>query len=281
MAPSQSPLSKATFGTDSAPPALIKEESIPPGKTLYAAIDLAIPGKPPETGIFLPQGFHLDAAIDLAVYFHGFDQPGVVSIDQYFKADYGKLREGVNSSRRNVVLVAPTLGAHSQAGSLLAPGGIDGFVNKVLAAIRAYAQLQPQQPDVPDPFVLGSLVLACHSGGGAPVREIAGGNDRALTHLKASWGYDSLNSQQDVPFWSGWLQRQTSDLLRLYYLPNGTEVARRCEALGALGLRNLHVQKSNAVDHMHVPITHWQGCLEAAGFLKARPGVAADGQAEV
>jgi hypothetical protein len=264
-------------GCDSTYP--IAEESIPPGKTLYVKIDIGIPPKRPETGIFIPQGFYAGGAgIDIILYFHGFDQPGVVSIDQYFKADYGKLREGVNSSGRNVVLVAPTLGPKSQAGTLVGPGGLDGFLSEVRSAIWTYGQL-PKPPNV---FPLRNLILACPSGGGAPVREMAGGSDDALGNLRESWAYDSLNSTLDVPFWSGWLRNKTADRLFLYYLPNGSEVAHRCETLKGLGLPNLMARRSNAVDHMHVPITHWASSLEEASFLEMRPGVVpAGGEPEV
>ena len=65
--------------------------------------------------------------------------------------------------------------------------------------------------------------------------------------------------------------RQTNDRLLLYYLPTGTP-AKRCKELAKLKLPNLIAKKSNAPDHMHVPITHWGSNLKGANFVAMRSG---------
>jgi hypothetical protein len=103
---------------------LSNSESTPPGTTIYVKLDLQIKETPPEVGIFIPDGFDLGSHIDLLLYMRGFKiADEVVSVESYFKQSYGKLREGVNSSGRNVILVVPALGPISQAGSLVKPGG--------------------------------------------------------------------------------------------------------------------------------------------------------------
>ena len=105
-------------------PTLSNSESTPPGTTIYVKLDLQIKETPPEVGIFIPDGFELGSHIDLLLYMRGFKiADEVVSVESYFKQSYGKLREGVNSSGRNVILVAPALGPISQAGTLVKPGG--------------------------------------------------------------------------------------------------------------------------------------------------------------
>ena len=118
-------------------PRLVRRESTPPGSTLYVEIDLKITDKagmvaPSVTGVFVPEGYQPAAAVDLVLYLHGFKADAIKheAIDQYWNArrfPYAALREGVNASGRNVVLVAPTLGSRSEAGSLLKPGGLDSF----------------------------------------------------------------------------------------------------------------------------------------------------------
>jgi len=97
-------------------PTLSKSETTPPGTTIYVKLDLQIKETPPEVGVFIPDGFELGSHIDLLLYIRGFKiADEVVSVESYFKQSYGKLREGVNSSGRNVILVAPALGPTSQA----------------------------------------------------------------------------------------------------------------------------------------------------------------------
>src|SRR5271169_1544539 len=171
---------KRISAKDIGAPALLKTETRPPGRTLYVDIDLGVRGKPPQCAIFIPDGFDAGSRIDIVLYLHGFNIPdGALSIDQYLKQDYGKLREGVNASGRNVILIAPTLGAKSQAGALVQPGGLDDVLGKSLAAIQVHGQLTGP----PKILAVGNLILAGHSGGGKPVREIAGGNDATLASL--------------------------------------------------------------------------------------------------
>jgi hypothetical protein len=150
-------------------------------------------------------------------------------------------------------------------------GGLDDFVVRALSAIRTHGG-----SGWPDTLSLRSLVIACHSGGGARAREIAGQKNDALNSLREHWGFDSLNSRNDVPFWKPWASAHAQSRLLLFYLDNRTPVASRCKELGALGLSNLIAKVSNARDHMHVPVTHWTGCLKAAPFLEERPAQVAE-----
>ena len=180
----------------------------PPGTTLYVEIDLQIVGKlkiaaPPVTGIFIPDGYQPGATVDVVLYIHGFKAEAIKreAIDQYWNSQrfpYGALREGVNASARNVVLVAPTLGSRSEAGSLVKQGGLDAFIGQVLAALGAYGR-QSRAATAPR---LGNLIFACHSGGGWPMRQIAGGSDRALARVRECWGFDCTYNGGDDAFWA-------------------------------------------------------------------------------
>jgi hypothetical protein len=158
----------AVTSNDATAPSEERVETSPPGTTIYARIELAIDATVPQSGIFIPQGFDAGSLVDIVLYLRGF-QYGVVSIRSYFQKDYGRLREGVNASGRNVVLVATALGPQSQAGRLLEAGGLDHFLSQALSAVRG------RLPNPPGVLTLNHLILACHSGGGAPTREIAGG----------------------------------------------------------------------------------------------------------
>jgi hypothetical protein len=247
----------------------------PPGLTLFVKIDLGIADRAPETAIYIPDGFSKGPDIDIVLYLHGFQQPdGVRSISQYLMMDYGQLRQRLNASGRNVILVAPTLGPESQPGNLTAHGGLDLFLGRTLAAIHAHAG-----DGWPDVLSLRSLIIACHSGAGVDERELAGGSGKALASLKSSWGYESLYHGVDVPFWSGWARNHESSRLLLFYRPHNSpenaEMVSRCKTLGARGLANLIATPSNAGSHMLVPVTHFQACLEGAAFLNRKPELVA------
>jgi flagellum-specific peptidoglycan hydrolase FlgJ len=258
-------------------PRLLRRESIPPGATLYVEIDLKITDKagivaPPVTGVFIPEGYQLGAAIDLVLYLHGFKADAIKrdAIDQYWNSrrfPYGAFREGVNATGRNVVLVAPTLGSRSEAGSLLKAGGLDAFLSQVLAALRAYG---PQSSAGGAP-ALGELIFSCHSGGGWPMRQMAGGQDRALAQLRECWGFDCTYNSGDDTFWAGWARVRPKAKVYVYYIA-GSQTAPLAESLRNMRVSNAIVQTSRDRRHNYVPITHWEERLQGATFLGTRSG---------
>ena len=258
-------------------PRLLKQESTPPGTTLYVEIDLKIVDKfgltaPPTTGIFIPHGYTPGKAVDLILYLHGFKADAIKrqAIDQYWNGQrfpYGALREGIDSSVRNVILVAPTLGSHSEAKRLLAPGGLDTYISQVLAALTAYGPYR-QAGAVP---VLGNLIFGCHSGGGWPMRQLAGSGDRALALLRECWGYDCTYNQGDDAFWAEWAHAHPNARVYIYYIV-GSPTARLAESLRNKRVPNAIVLPSRDRRHNYVPITHWKERVQGASFLFARSG---------
>jgi hypothetical protein len=257
-------------------PRLVRAEQTPPGLTLYVEIDLAITDKlglraPAVTGIFIPDGYVPGAAADLVLYLHGFKAAAIrrEAIDAYWDArrfHYGALREGVNATARNVILVAPTLGSRSEAGRLLAAGGLDDYLGKVMAALRAYGP-HGQSGTTP---ALGNLVLASHSGGGLPMRRIAGGSSRSGARIRECWGYDCTYNTGDDTFWASWAQARPNAAVYIYYI-TGSPTARLAEALRDRRVANAIVRPAKTREHNSVPITHWQERITGAAFLTPRP----------
>ena len=109
-------------------PQLIKVENVPSTSTLYVDIKLGESGHTgpeaparPMTSIFFPDGYRIQQKVDLIVYLHGWKQDNhrTWSIDRYLRdLPQRAFREKINESQKNVVLVAPTLGMHSNAGWL-------------------------------------------------------------------------------------------------------------------------------------------------------------------
>ena len=82
---------------------------------------------------------------------------------------------------------------------LLKPGGFDAYFAQVLAALRVLRSAIVW----PCRATLGNLILACHSGGGWPMRQLAGGQDRVLARIRECWGFDCTYNRGDDAFWAG------------------------------------------------------------------------------
>jgi hypothetical protein len=278
-------LARFTPGTGAAPRLLNPEpESTLPGTTLYVHIDLDIVdqfGIPaaPMTGIFIPQGYVAGSTVGMILYLHGHkgEQIRQQAIDQYWNSQrfpYGALREGTNAGRRNVILVAPTLGSRSAAGRLIRPGGLDAYLDQVLAALRAYS---PHSRRGMTPS-LGNLILACHSGGGKPMRQLVGGWDRALTRLRECWGFDCTYNtasgffkEGDDAFWANWARKRPDAKVYIYYIPKSiypeSGTAALAERLWDMHVPNAIVKQSRDGRHNYVPIANWRERLQGASFL--------------
>lgn len=182
------------LGAATAPPLLGPPEKAAGGVTIYAKIGL---GKdlPAATGIYIPDHFRPDTNVTIVVYLHGYKSyyPGSWAlIMDYWNGTCVPcfaLREEVVASGKNIILVAPSLGVTSEAGSLIQRGGFDAYMDQVLAAVNAY-YLQPRSSKplsgVP------SIILAAHSGGGAPMLKMAAGSDRCANNVKECWSFDAM-----------------------------------------------------------------------------------------
>lgn len=249
-------------------PGLIKRESPPPANTLY--VNLALGGESPAqpmTGIFIPQHYRPQPHVDLILYLHGFKQSrSSLTIDGYWNTrqlPYWPLREGVNESRKNVILVAPTLGPRSQTGWLTKPGGFTRYLDQVAAALAAYGPYK-EAGQVPS---LGSIILSCHSGGGWPMRQLALSGQRYASQIKECWGFDCTYNRGDDTEWARWAKSRPDAKLYIYYIARSPTQALSLNLQGQQAA-NVFVATSPARGHNWVPITHWRERIQAAAFLR-------------
>ena len=250
-------------------PGLIKRETQPSAYTLYADIALGseTPARP-MTGIFIPENYRPQRQVDLILYLHGHNSPcgmaSNASIDRYWTHSYFNLCEEVNASQKNVILVTPTLGPKSEAGRLVTRGGFDWYLDQVMAALRQYGPYQTAR-QVP---TVGNIILACHSGGGTPMRQLALGRERYAFDIRECWGFDCLypkNSYYLVKAWAQWASSHPNTRLYIHYLDSTEGNSRR---LQSQNLPNVCVKRSTARNHCSVPQEHWQDRIRAARFLR-------------
>jgi peptidoglycan hydrolase-like protein with peptidoglycan-binding domain len=253
-----------------APAAPLQRETEPPRETLYANIRLG--GEAPAramTGVFIPEGYKPPSQVDLIIYLHGFKinpPPVTMSIDGYWntrKVPYFPLREALNKSGKNVILVAPTLGPRSQTGWLTGAGGFDRYIAQVLAALAASDTFKGITPSV------RHIILACHSGGGLPMRTLALSGQRYAQNIKECWGFDCTYNGGDDTLWARWAKSRADAKLFIYYIA-GSRTQIEALKLRAKNVPNVSVIASRTGSHNRVPITHWEERLRGADFLANR-----------
>jgi hypothetical protein len=250
----------------SAVPALIKpKETTPPAYTLYVDIPLNIPlGKARSmTGIFVPENYCPLSPVDLIIYLHGYKlrshQPHF-SIDAYWRLPKFLLREEVNKSLKNVILIAPTLGPKNEPGNLIHPRVFDKFLDQVMAALKQYG---PHARAQKAPLV-GNLILACHSGSGWVMRKIAMGSARYAAQIQECWALDPYN-MGDAKGWADWARSHPKAKLYIYFLPSSPG-QQLCKNLMGKGMPNVFAVKSS-VGHDDVPARYLKDRIQGAQFL--------------
>lgn len=252
-------------------PRLLKRENQPTQTTLYVEINLKNvhkkTGKPvaPMTGIYIPDGFKPQPSVDIILYLHGHDLTGCNrAIETYWRVECQcnfPLREGVSAAGKNVVLVAPTLGSKSEYGTLTQAGALDNYLDQVIATLKAHGPYANRQA----PHI-GNIILACHSGGGYPMRQIALANNRYGKQIRECWGFDCTYNTGDDTLWTQWAKLHPQSKLYIYYRPKSGTAA-RAESLKLKKLPNVFVEASSR-GHNDVPIAYWKTRLLGTSFLK-------------
>lgn len=156
---------------------------------------------PNDTGLFFPDKYVPSGTLDLLVYFHGLPVPcGGQNSDRiwdFWRSRTFLLREWVNKSNKNVVLVAPRL--RGDKSGLHLDMAADEFLKKVVAFIAARVKTDPfnwqgTQPSTETKettgMSIGNLILAAHSGGGTPMLQMA--QAAKFAKVRECWGFDSM-----------------------------------------------------------------------------------------
>jgi hypothetical protein len=164
-----------------------------------------------DTGIFFPDKYVPSGTVDLLVYFHGLPTPcgGSASdkIWDFWRSSTFLLRELVNKSNKNVVLVAPRL--RGDEGGLHLDMAADDFLKKVVAVIAARVKTDPfnwqgtkTSTETQDStgMSIGNLILAAHSGGGSPMLQMA--RTAKFAKVRECWGFDSMYGSPGL--WVDW-----------------------------------------------------------------------------
>lgn len=240
----------------------------PPGLTLCEKIILGGEGPaPPLTGIFLPVGYQPQPQVDLIIYLHGHKIPSGLSAsatiaDFWSPSHPFQFREGLNASGKNAILVAPTLGVKSSATKLTDEKfGLDWYVDQVMKVLVTRGPYK----GAAQPPAVGSIVIACHSGGGKVMRQLALMKHRYSGNIREFWGFDCLYNPADPQMWRLAMAGRNAQLF-IYFLNSTASISK---TLGGQGRPpNIQVERSTAASHGLVPITHWKARIQQAEFLR-------------
>src|SRR5262249_51695442 len=159
----------------------------------------------PMMGVFVPQSMKAPDVVDVIIYIHGNKvvQDGKHhrvwhtdwAIDKIWSHFTFPVREQLNKSGKQYVLVAPTLGAGDQAGQM---GQYPEIVlDQAMVGLEWYGPIEYDQ-DQRRPKV-GQIILAGHSGAGPVMLAMANSlmKGKYKGNLKEIWGFDTMYGQNE------------------------------------------------------------------------------------
>lgn len=211
-----------------------------------------------QTAVFLPSKHtYATRQVDVVLWFHGLY---VKDFRQHlFGASTvgGKslIREQVNASSKDVVVIAPFLGGPNSHNFYAGLAGMEAgqwgerYLDDVLAGLAPFHNPGVDKPPVPE---IRNLMIACHSGGGAAMLKVVKSLGAYLSNLKACWGFDCLYGESDADNWLKWLiVTNPQPQLLIYYGPTTTKHSEDLNKKTQF-FSNVTVEKSLTNDHYQI-----------------------------
>jgi len=181
-----------------------------------------------ETGVHLPKPHDPGDRLNVLLWFHGFY---VKDVAELLATDGTRIRDIVESSGKDLVLVAPHLGYvdpnfkgrdafRKHSADFGAGLACESYLDEVLDAM---ARALPSRPssrtddDTSSAFLdIENLYIGCHSGGGIAMKTIVGGNSlgKYKSKLRQCWGFDCIYG---LSGWEGAVRNRTDVKFYLYF----------------------------------------------------------------
>jgi hypothetical protein len=241
-------------------------------------------GDPPTTGVYFPEKFMPGGTMDVIIYFHGFRDAGrcqskEFAIDGYWQNEPFKLRELVNGSQKNLILITK---------------GGDWYLEQVRTRLAkmdlSKAGIGSQDRDKGAASLrFGNVYLAAHSGGGVAML-FAAKTIKNEGKLQECWGFDSMYGigklGNVVDEWVAVAKgtTQSAPKVIIYYVDkeeapttkyNSEEFRAQAKKLGFLGDRvfvtNVTEHETlglGKIGHCAIPKTLWNGATVQEGKRK-------------
>lgn len=238
-------------------------ETIPPRKTIYASIKgISNRGKD-LTGIYLPHNFHAPESYDVILYFHGLRWDGrygcrdfnFATIREYWQHKGYLLREGLNSTGKNALLVAPTLGSGSANIGIL-KNDFSGFMQQVDGILK-------KEGGAAGDAAVRHIILAAHSGGGYAMNSVLSQPGPVAGKIRECWCFDSLYF--GVGPLVQWKKREAANRLVVRYHSAKKYLD---ELKRSLSESDRQEVKASAVGHCPTPMYYWKDLIAQSPFLR-------------
>lgn len=262
--------------------ALLREDTpLPSQVTHYLAIkrNATLSGR--QIAVHVPPAAVLSGVLDVIVYFHGhvadacnqdaakFRQRGM---EYYWQSCWFKnMRSELNDSRRAAILIAPAMhefvGAKGSGAEryddLDKAGAFDKFIDEVFTRIKAANDISPSA-------AIGNIVLAAHSGGGAPMRAVLkAANPKYRSKIRACWGFECLYPAPDV--WLSWLNSDPQARFRHFRQIGAAPFEERVATLN--GATNfVDTRTDECKSHCRLLRMYWSECIK---LMPKTPGTKA------
>lgn len=207
-----------------ATPALIATETSPSDVTLFLDIDLHISHSSSQspakamTAVYVPDRTKLRPPFDVIFYFHGWKKTSGITIQDYLKDPQFDLRGSIlKSKKRDVILVAPTLGDKAAYGLMGNADQANNYLEQVTNGIHKHLF-----GGTGDRKTIGRLILAAHSGGGEAIRALSGfaSVDKSIEEV---WCIDSTYGGGS--HWLRWAKKAGHTMDRLWIFSTGSWTA--------------------------------------------------------
>ena len=253
-------------------PCELKNEDINtyPGVTLFSTGGCLKP-----TAVYIPPT-HVatNNALNVVIWLHGF----YVNDHRFiFHADPAHVRQQVLNSNRDVVLIAPFLGheyidankkvvGDYSVSSLAGGNWGQNYLDEVLAALARF-----KNPSLPPRLDIKNLIIACHSGAGAGMRNLVGTLGKYQPVLKECWGFDCLyrrsdpndpkSAPDDATFWYDRTSGKDGCPLYIYFGPSTIRQSVKLDLMGrgiATRAGNKADPPGRSIDDIHVSIGHYE-----------------------
>jgi hypothetical protein len=222
-----------------------------------------------KVGVFIPEHFKPTATVSVIVYFHGHIKGICQTNTKPFRRDgieyyldtplFRCLREELNASEANAILVAPTLSAifgsnsPSRYGNLNQDGKFDFLISEVLLRLRDGKTL-------PADAQAGKIILSGHSAGGAPMMRILSASNGLKANIAECWGFECLYFGTGT--WSAWLSDNIDKQFKHFRQP--TQQRKPTNELK--GHKNF-VDIPNGSDHCTLLKENWRQAIDESGPL--------------
>ena len=181
----------------------VKDNSVP-SFTLFAHQDIGIQKfldrelKPDDrlmgqiSAVYVPPAVKTLDKVNVILFFHGDKvriNPSHFTIREYLALREMPLRQGLNTSGRSYVLIAPTLGADADTEFGNLGKRIDDYLDLMMNHLY---ELGPPEFAPSSPPKIGDLIITGHSGGFGPIRSLLSNISRYKQNIKEIWGFDIM-----------------------------------------------------------------------------------------